>query len=72
LKYSAWGDGFEEATVVEHPEGAFTVWYADDAGEVVGVLTHQCDEDYELGGELLARRASLGEALDAATRGESS
>ena len=72
LKYSAWGDGFKETRVVEHPEGAFTVWYADAAGELVGVLTHQCDEDYERGGELLARRASLSEALGAATTGESS
>ncbi len=72
LKYSAWGDGFEEARVVEHPEGAFTVWYADTAGELVGVLTHQCDADYERGAELLSRRASLSEALDAATTEESS
>lgn len=72
LKYSAWGDGFEETTVVEHPGGAFTVWYADAAGEVVGVLTHQCDDDYERGAELLVRRASLSEALGAATTGQSS
>ncbi len=72
LKYSAWGDGFEETTVVEHPAGAFTVWYADAAGEVVGVLTHRCDEDYERGGALLARRASLSEALGAVRREESS
>lgn len=67
LKYSAWGDGFEETRIVEHGEGAFTVWYADAAGEVVGVLTHECDEDYERGAELLVRRASLSEALGAAT-----
>ncbi len=72
LKYSAWGDGFEETRVVEHHEGAFTVWYADAAGELVGVLTHQCDADYERGGQLLSRRASLSEALDAATREDSS
>lgn len=64
LKYSAWGDGFEEVRVVEHAEGAFTVWYADTAGELVGVLTHECDDDYERGAELLARRARLSEALD--------
>lgn len=67
LKYSAWGDGFEEARVVQHPDGAFTVWYADASGEVVGVLTHQRDEDYARGGELLARRASLDEALHPVT-----
>jgi NADPH-dependent 2,4-dienoyl-CoA reductase/sulfur reductase-like enzyme len=63
LKYSAWGDGYDQERVVEHGHGAFTVWYADAAGELVGVLTHDRDEDYERGGELLARRASLDEAL---------
>ncbi|MGJ9422916.1 NAD(P)/FAD-dependent oxidoreductase [Aeromicrobium sp. CF3.5] len=63
LKYSAWGDGFEQFRVVEHPDEAFTVWYADAGGEVVGVLTHERDEDYERGTELLSRRASLTEAL---------
>lgn len=63
LKYSAWGDGHDETRVVEHPGGAFTVWYADASGEVVGVLTHDRDDDYELGGDLLARRATLAEAL---------
>lgn len=67
LKYSAWGDGFEETRVVDHREGAFTVWYADAAGEVVGVLTHEYDKDYERGAELLGRRASLREALGPAT-----
>ena len=72
LKYSAWGDGFEKSEVVEHSDGAFTVWYADAADELVGVLTHERDEDYERGGELLARRASLSEALaDASTAGPS-
>ncbi len=69
LKYSAWGDGFDDSRVVEHGQGAFTVWYADAAGEVVGVLTHERDEDYERGGELLARRASLDEALGATSAG---
>lgn len=63
LKYSAWGDGHETVQVVEHGEGAFTVWYADAADELVGVLTHDRDADYERGGELLSRRATLAEAL---------
>lgn len=63
LKHSAWGDGFERSEVVEHDEGAFTIWYGDADGELVGVLTHERDEDYERGGDLLARRASLAEAL---------
>ncbi len=72
LKYSAWGDGFDDVRVVEHGQDAFTVWYADAAGEVVGVLTHECDDDYERGQDLLARRASLSEALrDTATPGSS-
>ncbi|MET0998573.1 MAG: FAD/NAD(P)-binding oxidoreductase [Marmoricola sp.] len=62
LKYAAWGDGHERVEVVEHGDGAFTVWYADADGELVGVLTHDRDDDYERGGELLSRRASLAEA----------
>jgi 3-phenylpropionate/trans-cinnamate dioxygenase ferredoxin reductase component len=53
LKYAAWGDGFDEQRLVEHGGGAFTVWYARD-GVAVGVLTHECDEDYEHGRELVA------------------
>jgi 3-phenylpropionate/trans-cinnamate dioxygenase ferredoxin reductase subunit len=67
LKYSAWGDGFDEARVVEHGQGAFTVWYAERTGEVVGVLTHERDEDYERGADLLARRGTLTEALGGAS-----
>ncbi len=63
LKYSAWGDGFASSVAVEGPGEAFTVWYADAAGELVGVLTHERDADYERGGELLSRRAGLDEAL---------
>jgi hypothetical protein len=36
--------------------GAFTVWYGG-SGRVVGVLTHQVDEDYERGRELIAEGA---------------
>ena len=48
---------------VDHGEGAFTVWYADAAGLLVGVLTHERDEDYERGGELMADGATLAQAL---------
>jgi 3-phenylpropionate/trans-cinnamate dioxygenase ferredoxin reductase component len=48
LKYAAWGDGFDEARLVDHGGGAFTVWYGTD-GTTVGVLTHERDEDYEAG-----------------------
>lgn len=55
LKYAAWGDGYHEAQLVEHGDGAFTVWYSS-GGIAVGVLTHECDEDYERGRLLIARR----------------
>lgn len=57
VKYTAWGDGFDEARLVEHdpPEGSdesFTVWYGlDDV--CVGVLTHNFDQDYEQGRRLV-------------------
>jgi NADPH-dependent 2,4-dienoyl-CoA reductase/sulfur reductase-like enzyme len=51
LKYHAWGDGFDRALCVEHPDG-FTVWYEKD-GATVGVLTHNADDDYERGEEVI-------------------
>jgi Pyridine nucleotide-disulphide oxidoreductase len=56
LKHAAWGDGHALARLVEHAGGAFTVWHADAEGTAVGVLTHECDADYERGRELIARR----------------
>jgi 3-phenylpropionate/trans-cinnamate dioxygenase ferredoxin reductase component len=53
LKYAAWGDGYDESRLIEHDDGAFTVWYARD-GATVGVLTHDRDEDYERGRERVA------------------
>ena len=50
LKYAAWGDGYDDVSVVDHGDGAFTAWYARD-GACVGVLTHDRDEDYESGKE---------------------
>jgi NADPH-dependent 2,4-dienoyl-CoA reductase/sulfur reductase-like enzyme len=58
LKYVAWGDGFDDARLVEHDDGAFTVWYGN-AGTTVGVLTHDRDEDYEHGRELVEGKAPL-------------
>ncbi|PWV72534.1 hypothetical protein SAMN05421630_112105 [Prauserella marina] len=60
LKYAAWGDGFSESRVTFHdePDGAFTVWYGKN-GTTVGVLTHQADEDYARGTELVERGAAL-------------
>lgn len=34
---------------MEHGDGAFTIWYADAAGELGGVLTHERDEEYGRG-----------------------
>ena len=41
-----------------HGDGAFTVWYGA-GGVVVGVLTHDRDEDYERGRELVEAGAPL-------------
>jgi 3-phenylpropionate/trans-cinnamate dioxygenase ferredoxin reductase component len=53
IKYAAWGDGHDSSRLEEHPNGAFTVWYSHH-GKLVGVLTHDRDEDYERGRELIA------------------
>jgi NADPH-dependent 2,4-dienoyl-CoA reductase/sulfur reductase-like enzyme len=58
LKYAAWGDGFDEARMVDHARGAFTVWYGRE-GTTVGVLTHDRDEDYERGQSLVETGAPL-------------
>jgi 3-phenylpropionate/trans-cinnamate dioxygenase ferredoxin reductase component len=55
LKHAAWGDGYTLAHLVEHGEDAFTVWYVDEEGDVVGVLAHERDEDYERGRQLTDR-----------------
>jgi 3-phenylpropionate/trans-cinnamate dioxygenase ferredoxin reductase component len=54
LKYHAWGDGYERCRMLDHPDG-FTAWY-ESGEEVVGVLTYNADDDYELGEQLIARR----------------
>ena len=59
VKYSAWGDGFASTIPVVHDDGGLTVWYADDAGRAVGVLTHDHDDDYARGSDLVARGAPI-------------
>lgn len=54
LKYAAWGDGFDRARPLPRDDGGFTVWYEHD-GRAVGVLTHEADDDYERGQELIRR-----------------
>jgi NADPH-dependent 2,4-dienoyl-CoA reductase/sulfur reductase-like enzyme len=58
LKYVAWGDGWDEARLTDHGDGAFTVRYGLE-GVCVGVLTHNRDADYENGRELVEMGASL-------------
>ncbi|MDZ4266034.1 MAG: FAD-dependent oxidoreductase, partial [Mycobacterium sp.] len=52
LKYHAWGDGYDDSRLVEHPDG-FTVWY-ESGGVAVAVLTCNADDDYDLGERLIA------------------
>ncbi len=54
IKYHAWGDGYQRSRMLSRSDG-FTVWYEAD-GAVVGVLTHNSDDDYELGERLIAER----------------
>jgi 3-phenylpropionate/trans-cinnamate dioxygenase ferredoxin reductase component len=51
LKYCGWGTGHEHSRLVEHQNG-FTVWY-ESAGEVVGVLSLNADDDYRLADQLV-------------------
>lgn len=62
LMYAAWGDGYDRAEVVEG-EDAFTVWYGDADGALVGVLAYGAEDDYERGRELIEAGASLDQAL---------
>ncbi|HTZ85993.1 MAG TPA: FAD/NAD(P)-binding oxidoreductase [Solirubrobacteraceae bacterium] len=57
LKYAAWGDGYDNCELAEHGDGAFTVWYSRE-GKLAGVLTSECDPDYERGRELIHTGAS--------------
>lgn len=64
LKYTAWGDGFDDVRIDADGEagdgesgGGFTVRYGR-AGELVGVLTHERDGDYEAGQAAVERRSA--------------
>ena len=58
LKYAAWGDGFDHDHLIDHGGGAFTIWF-DRNDIAVGVLTHQADDDYDLGKDLIGRHQPL-------------
>jgi 3-phenylpropionate/trans-cinnamate dioxygenase ferredoxin reductase subunit len=57
LKYAAWGDGYTESRLVRHADKSFTVWYGNE-GKLVGVLTHEADQDYERGREDITQGAA--------------
>lgn len=59
VKYHAWGDGYDRAHLVERADG-FTVWY-ESGGTVVGVLTHNADDDYDRGEALIVSSRSVPE-----------
>ncbi len=56
LKYAAWGDGYDQTRIDRHANGGFTAWYGRN-GQIVGVLTHEADEDYDRGRRLIAQGA---------------
>ena len=58
IKYVAWGDGWDEAEFTDHGEKAFSVRYGRK-GTCVGVLTHNCDEEYERGRELVESKSPM-------------
>jgi NADPH-dependent 2,4-dienoyl-CoA reductase/sulfur reductase-like enzyme len=55
LKYAAWGDGYEESRFESRTDGGFVVRYGRD-GLLVGVLTHQADDEYERGQRMIRER----------------
>jgi len=58
VKYHAWGDGYERSRLLERGDG-FTVWYEsgyESDRAVVGVLTYDADDDYDLGEQLISQR----------------
>jgi 3-phenylpropionate/trans-cinnamate dioxygenase ferredoxin reductase component len=56
LKYAAWGDGFDASRLHRDDDGPFVAWYGRQ-GRIVGVLTHERDDDYDRGRELIAKGA---------------
>lgn len=54
LKKAGWGDGFDHVDIDERPGGGFVATYRAD-GELVGVLTHRADGDYDLARQTLAQ-----------------
>ncbi len=61
LKYSAWGDGYDEA-VLTGTDTSWVVWYRHGQ-ELCGVLSVEDDDAYERGQQLLEARAPFAEAV---------
>ncbi|MDQ6731806.1 MAG: FAD-dependent oxidoreductase [Actinomycetota bacterium] len=56
LKFAGWGEGFDEVRFKPSDDGAFAAWYRR-ADRIVGVLTHERDDAYRRGRELVAAGA---------------
>ena len=54
LQFAAWGDGFDSSHFEERGDHGFAVHYRR-GGKLVGVLTHEDDEDYEAGREAISQ-----------------
>ena len=57
LKYAAWGDGYD-ATHLDRHASRWIHRLVRMRGTLVGVLTHEADDDYEHGSEQIAEGAS--------------
>ena len=62
LKYAAWGDGYDQVVLDTGDDEAFTAWYLRD-DRIVGLLTHEADDDYERGRDLVKRGKRWGSDL---------
>lgn len=56
LKFVGWGEDFDEVRFEPADDGAFAAWYRR-AERIVGVLTHERDDAYERGRELIGAGA---------------
>ena len=64
LQYAGWGDGYDDVRLVDHGDEAFTAWYTRDvAGKpiLVGVLTHDADDDLARGKQMIRDAEELPE-----------
>jgi 3-phenylpropionate/trans-cinnamate dioxygenase ferredoxin reductase component len=56
IKYAAWGDGYDTTSLHRGNGDAFVAWYGR-RGVIAGVLTHERDDAYDRGRELIAQGA---------------